>query len=142
MIRNGIDAARWLFAARRHRPAELLYVGRLSTRRARRHRRCRGSGTSPRHHTDHRRRRHRSRLVDRSGPQTISAQKHQVRRTPDHTELLALLHRADAAVLPPATTNRFVAQAAAAGHPLVTSNIGGLGERSSMTDRGVVHPAT
>lgn len=48
VIRNGIDAARWPFAARRPRtgPAELLYVGRLSTRRActTPSPRCRGSG--------------------------------------------------------------------------------------------------
>src|SRR5262249_60670666 len=48
----------------------------------------------------------------------------------DHEELLALLHRADAAVLPSHYEPFGLAalEAAAAGTPLVTSNIGGLGE--------------
>jgi glycogen(starch) synthase len=48
----------------------------------------------------------------------------------EHTELLELLHRADAAVLPSHYEPFGLAalEAAAAGAPLVTSNIGGLGE--------------
>ncbi len=62
-------------------------------------------GAHHRHHTDHRRRRHPAGwLIDQ-------ARKHRVLQSSrfvghlDHTELLALLHRADAAVLP-ATTSR------------------------------------
>src|SRR6202000_2635900 len=48
----------------------------------------------------------------------------------DHEQLLALLHRADAAVLPSHYEPFGLAalEAAAAGTPLLTSNIGGLGE--------------
>ena len=59
----------------------------------------------------------------------------------DHDELLELLHRADAAVLPSHYEPFGLAalEAAAAGTPLVTSNIGGLGEAViNGVDRGVV----
>lgn len=48
----------------------------------------------------------------------------------DHDELLRLLHQTDAAVLPSHYEPFGIAalEAAAAGAPLVTSNVGGLGE--------------
>src|SRR5262249_6805240 len=135
VIRNGIDAARWPFAPRRPRtgPAELLYVGRLEYEkgvhdliaalpRIRRPHRgtpltVAGEGTQQ------------DWLVDQ-------ARKHRVLKATrfvghlGHNELLAALHRADAAVLPSHYEPFGLAalEAAAAGTPLVTSNIGGLGE--------------
>jgi glycogen synthase len=60
----------------------------------------------------------------------------------DHDELLAALHRADAAVLPSHYEPFGLAalEAAAAGTPLVTSNIGGLGEAVINGETGVSCP--
>ncbi len=60
----------------------------------------------------------------------------------DHDELLAALHRADAAVLPSHYEPFGLAalEAAAAGTPLVTSNIGGLGEAVINGQTGVSCP--
>ena len=60
----------------------------------------------------------------------------------DHDELLAVLHRADAAVLPSHYEPFGLAalEAAAAGTPLVTSNIGGLGEAVINGQTGVSCP--
>ena len=56
-----------------------------------------------------------------------------------HAELLAVLHRADAAVLPShyEPFGLVALEAAAAGTPLVTSNIGGLGEAVINGQTGV-----
>jgi glycogen(starch) synthase len=60
----------------------------------------------------------------------------------DHAELLAVLHRADAAVLPShyEPFGLVALEATAAGTPLVTSNIGGLGEAVISGQTGVSCP--
>ena len=60
----------------------------------------------------------------------------------DHDDLLAALHRADAAVLPSHYEPFGLAalEAAAAGTPLVTSNIGGLGEAVINGETGMSCP--
>ncbi len=60
----------------------------------------------------------------------------------EHAELLAVLHRADAAVLPShyEPFGIVALEAAAAGTPLVTSNIGGLGEAVINGHTGVSCP--
>lgn len=135
VIRNGIDAARWPFAARRRRtgPAELLYVGRLEYEKGvhdliaalPRIRRAHPGTTL---------------TIAGDGTQTdfllAQARKHKVLKATrfvghlHHDELLAALHRADVAVLPSHYEPFGLAalEAAAAGVPLVTSNSGGLGE--------------
>ncbi|MFY2858690.1 glycosyltransferase family 4 protein [Mycobacterium sp. THU-M104] len=135
VIRNGIDVTRWPFAPRRPRtgPAELLYLGRLEyekgvhdiiaalprIRRSHPGTSLTVAGTGTRQ----------NRLVEQ-------ARKHRVLRSTrfvghlGHPELLAALHRADAAVLPShyEPFGIVALEAAAAGAPLVTTNIGGLGE--------------
>ncbi|MBI2700800.1 MAG: glycosyltransferase family 1 protein [Mycobacterium sp.] len=135
VIRNGIDAARWPFAARRPRksPAELLYVGRLEYEKGvhdaiaalpkirRNHPgttlTIAGDGTQQ------------DWLIDQSRKYKVRKATHFVGHL-HHDELLAALHRADAAVLPSHYEPFGLAalEAAAAGIPLVTSNTGGLGE--------------
>ena len=135
VIRNGIDAARWPFAARRHRtgPPKLLYVGRLEYEKGVHD----VIAALPRI-----RRTHPGTTLTIAGDGTQQdwlveeARKHRVLKATsfvgrvDHAELLRLLHRADAAVLPSHYEPFGLAalEAAAAGAPLVTSNIGGLGE--------------
>ncbi|BAX91700.1 glycosyltransferase family 4 protein [Mycobacterium shigaense] len=135
VIRNGIDAARWPFAVRRPRtgPAELLYVGRLEYEKGVHD----AIAALPRI-----RRTHPGTTLTIAGTGTQQdwlveqARKHKVLKATrfaghcGHDELLALLHRADAAVLPSHYEPFGLAalEAAAAGTPLVTSNIGGLGE--------------
>jgi glycogen(starch) synthase len=135
VICNGIDAARWPFGARRPRtgPAELLYVGRLEYEKGVHD----AIAALPRI-----RRIHPGTTLTIAGDGTQQdwlveqARKHKVRKATrfaghcEHTELLELLHRADAAVLPSHYEPFGLAalEAAAAGAPLVTSNIGGLGE--------------
>lgn len=135
VIRNGIDVTCWPFAPRRPRtgPAELLYLGRLEYEKGvhdliaalPRVRRTHpgttltvvGTGTQ------------RDWLVEQ-------ARKHRVLKATrfvghlGRAELLAVLHRADAAVLPShyEPFGIVALEAAAAGTPLVTSNVGGLGE--------------
>jgi glycogen(starch) synthase len=135
VICNGIDADRWPFGARRPRtgPAELLYVGRLEYEKGVHD----AIAALPRI-----RRIHPGTTLTIAGDGTQQdwlieqARKHKVLKATrfvghcEHTELLELLHRADAAVLPSHYEPFGLAalEAAAAGAPLVTSNIGGLGE--------------
>ncbi len=60
----------------------------------------------------------------------------------DHSQLLTLLHRADAAVLPShyEPFGIVALEAAATGTPLVTSNVGGLGEAVIDGDTGLSFP--
>jgi glycogen(starch) synthase len=147
VIRNGIDAARWPFAERRPRtgPAELLYVGRLEYEKGvhdliaalPRIRRT-NPGTTL--------------TIAGEGTQqdwlVEQARKHRVFKATryvghlGHDELLTALHRADAAVLPSHYEPFGLAalEAAAAGTPLVTSNIGGLGEAVINGQTGVSCP--
>jgi glycogen synthase len=147
VIRNGIDADRWPFATRRPRtgPPELLYVGRLEYEKgvhdaiaALARVRHAHPGTTL--------------TIAGEGTQRESlleqARKHRVRKATrfvgrlDHAELLALLHRADVAVLPShyEPFGLVALEAAAAGTPLVTSNIGGLGEAVIDGETGLSCP--
>ncbi|OBB84572.1 glycosyltransferase family 4 protein [Mycobacterium sp. 852002-30065_SCH5024008] len=135
VIRNGIDAARWPFAERRARtgPAELLYLGRLEYEKGVHD----VISALPRI-----RRTHPGTTLTIAGEGTQQewlveqARKHRVLKATrfaghlDHAKLLAVLHRADVAVLPShyEPFGIVALEAAAAGTPLVTSNIGGLGE--------------
>lgn len=135
VIRNGIDAARWPFAPRRPRtgPAELVYLGRLEYEKGVHD----AIAALPRI-----RRTHPGTTLTIAGDGTQQewlvelARKHRVLKATrfaghlDHAELLTVLHRADAAVLPShyEPFGIVALEAAAAGTPLVTSNIGGLGE--------------
>jgi glycogen(starch) synthase len=147
VIRNGIDAARWPFALRRPRtgPAELLYVGRLEYEKGvhdliaalPRIRRT-NPGTTL--------------TIAGEGTQqdwlVEQARKHRVLKATrfvghlHHDELLAALHRTDAAVFPShyEPFGLVALEAAAAGTPLVTSNIGGLGEAVINGQTGVSCP--
>jgi glycogen(starch) synthase len=147
VIRNGIDAARWPFAARRPRtgPAELLYLGRLEYEKGVHD----VIAALPRI-----RRTHPGTTLTIAGEGTQQdwlieqARKHRVLKAIrfvghlDHAALLALLHRADAAVLPShyEPFGLVALEAAAAGTPLVTSNIGGLGEAVINGQTGVSWP--
>lgn len=135
VIRNGIDAARWPFARRllRTEPPELLYVGRLEYEKGVHD----AIAALPRI-----RRAHPGTTLTVAGDGTQldwlieCARKHRVLKATrfvgrlDHDELLARLHCADAAVLPSHYEPFGLAalEAAAAGTPLVVSNVGGLGE--------------
>ncbi|UGT90036.1 glycosyltransferase family 4 protein [Mycobacterium ostraviense] len=135
VIRNGIDAGRWPFAVRRARtgPPELLYVGRLEYEKGVHD----AIAALPRI-----RRAHPGTTLTIAGEGTQrdwlveQARKHRVLKATkfvghlDHAELLAVLHRADAALFPShyEPFGLVALEAAAAGAPLVTSNIGGLGE--------------
>ena len=135
VIRNGIEVARWPFAARiQHAgPARLLYVGRLEYEK--------GIhdliAALPRI-----RRIHPGTTLTVAGEGTQldwlieEARKHRVLKATtfhghlNHDELLAALHHTDAVVLPSHYEPFGIAalEAAAAGAPLVTSDVGGLGE--------------
>lgn len=135
VIRNGIDAARWPFAARQPHagPPELVYVGRLEYEKGVHD----AIAALPRI-----RRSHPGTTLTVAGTGTQQdwlvecARKHRVVKATrfvghlDHEELLRLLHRADAAVLPShyEPFGLVALEAAAAGTPLVTSDVGGLGE--------------
>lgn len=135
VIPNGIDAARWPFAARRAHPgpAELLFVGRLEYEK----------GVQEAIAALARiRRSHPGVTLTIAGDGTQQdwlveqARRHRVLRATrfvgrvDHDDLLQLLHRADAAVLPSHYEPFGLAalECAAAGTPLVTTDVGGLGE--------------
>lgn len=147
VIRNGIDAARWLFARRQAHdgPPELLFVGRLEYEKGVHD----AIAALPRI-----RRAHPGTTLTIAGDGTQQdwlvecARKHRVLKATrfvgrlDHEELLAELHRADAAVLPSHYEPFGLAalEAAAAGTPLVAANVGGLGEAVIDGDTGVSFP--
>lgn len=135
VIPNGIDFARWPFAPRHSHPGppELLFVGRLEYEKGVHD----AIAALPRV-----RRRHPGTTLTVAGDGTQQdwlaevARKHKVLKAvrfvgrADHTELLNLLHRTDAAVLPSRYEPFGIAalEAIAAGAPLVVTDVGGLGE--------------
>jgi glycogen synthase len=147
VIRNGIDAARWSFAKRcaRTGPAHLVYLGRLEYEK--------GIhdliAALPRI-----RRTHPGTTVTIAGTGTQQswlaeqARKHKVLKATtfvghlDHEQLVRLLHAADAAVLPShyEPFGIVALEAAATGIPLVTSNVGGLGEAVINGKTGMSFP--
>jgi glycogen synthase len=147
VIRNGIDAARWPFAPRKPRkgPAQLLYLGRLEYEKGIHD----AIAALPRI-----RRTHPGTTMTIAGEGTQQqwlveqARKHKVIKAVtfvghmDHEALVRLLHTADAAVLPShyEPFGIVALEAAATGTPLVTSNVGGLGEAVINGQTGVSHP--
>lgn len=147
VIRNGIDTHGWPFAPRRPHsgPAELLYFGRLEYEKGVHD----AIAALPRI-----RRTHPGATLTIAGDGTqldflkSEARRHKVLKATnfvgrvDHQELLRLLHRADAAVLPShyEPFGIVALEAAAAGAPLVTSNAGGLGEAVIDGETGLSHP--
>ena len=135
VIPNGIDSRRWPFAKRRAHsgPPELLYFGRLEYEKGVHD----AIAALPRI-----RRSHPGTTLTVAGDGTQQdrllevARKHKVLKAVrfvgrvDHDQLLKLLHRTDAAVLPShyEPFGIVALEAAAAGAPLVTTNVGGLGE--------------
>lgn len=135
VIRNGIDVARWPFAERRPHsgPAHLMYLGRLEYEKGvhdliaalPRIRRTHpgttltiaGTGTQQQWLTEHARKHKVLKAISFAGHL-------------NHDQLVGLLHAADAAVLPShyEPFGIVALEAAATGVPLVTSNVGGLGE--------------
>ena len=135
VIPNGIDSSRWPFAPRRKRagPPELLFFGRLEYEKGVHD----AIAALPRI-----RRSHPGTILTIAGDGTQQdwlvevARKHKVLKAvrfagrADHDQLLALLHRVDVAVLPShyEPFGIVALEAIAAGTPLVTTNVGGLGE--------------
>ncbi|HEX7321380.1 MAG TPA: glycosyltransferase family 4 protein [Mycobacterium sp.] len=147
VIRNGIDTARWPFAQRRPHagPPELAYVGRLEYEKGVHD----AIAALPRI-----RQTHPGTTLTVAGDGTQQdwllecARRHRVFKATrfvgrlDHDELLHLLHQADAAVLPShyEPFGLSALEAAAAGTPLVTSNVGGLGEAVIDGQTGLSFP--
>lgn len=147
VIRNGIDCGRWPFAQRRARtgPAQLLYLGRLEYEKGIHD----AIAALPRV-----RRTHPGTTLTVAGEGTQldwlveQARKHKVLKATsfvghlDHDALVDLLHTADAAVLPShyEPFGIVALEAAATGIPLVTSNVGGLGEAVLNGQTGVSYP--
>lgn len=147
VIRNGIDAGLWPFArrARRRGPARLLYLGRLEYEKGVHD----AIAALPRI-----RRTHPGTTLTIAGDGTQEdflleqARKHKVLKAidfagrVDHGELVALLHACDAAVLPShyEPFGIVALEAAATGAPLVTSNVGGLGEAVIDGETGMSFP--
>ena len=147
VIPNGIDSDRWPFAPRRAHdaPPELLYFGRLEYEKGVHD----AIAALPRI-----RRAHPGTTLTIAGDGTQLdwlievARKHKVLKSvsftgrADHDELLALLHRADVAVLPSLYEPFGIValEAAAAGIPLVTSDVGGLGEAVIDGETGLSCP--
>ena len=147
VICNGIDTEGWPFELRRAHagPAELLYFGRLEYEKGvhdiiaalPRIRRTHpgttltiaGDGTQY------------DWLVEETRKHKVSKAVNFVGRV-DHAGLLELLYRVDAAVLPShyEPFGIVALEAAAAGAPLVTSNVGGLGEAVINGKTGVSCP--
>jgi glycogen(starch) synthase len=135
VIPNGIDSSLWSFAPRRRHdgPPELLFFGRLEYEKGVHD----AIAAMPRIRRSHP---GTTLTIAGDGTQqdwlTAVARKHKVLRAvrfvgrADHDQLLALLHRADAAVLPShyEPFGIVALEAIAAGTPLVTTNVGGLGE--------------
>ncbi|MCV7169793.1 glycosyltransferase family 4 protein [Mycobacterium manitobense] len=135
VIRNGIDAGLWPFASRRARNGapHLLFVGRLEYEKGIHD----AIAALPRI-----RRAHPGTTLTIAGDGTQEqwlveqARKHKVRKATrfvgrlGHDDLVAMLHTADAAVLPShyEPFGIVALEAAATGTPLVTTNVGGLGE--------------
>jgi glycogen(starch) synthase len=135
VIRNGIDAALWPFARRQPRngPAQLMYLGRLEYEKGVHD----AIAALPRI-----RRSHPGTTLTVAGTGTQQqwlveqTRRHKVLKATtfvghlDHEQLVQLLHTADAAVLPShyEPFGIVALEAAATGIPLVTSNVGGLGE--------------
>lgn len=147
VIPNGIDSSRWPFARRRphHGPPELLYFGRLEYEKGVHD----AIAALPRI-----RRTHPGTTLTIAGDGTQEAwlaemaRKHKVFRCvrfvgrAEHDNLLRLLHRVDVAVLPShyEPFGIVALEAAAAGAPLVTSNVGGLGEAVIDGQTGLSFP--
>ena len=135
VIRNGIDADLWPFTPRRvhEGPKRLLFLGRLEYEKGVHD----AIAAMPRI-----RRTHPGTTLTVAGDGTQQdwlleqARKHKVLKAidfvgrVDHEELVALLHGCAAAVLPShyEPFGIVALEAAATGAPLVTSNVGGLGE--------------
>jgi glycogen(starch) synthase len=148
VIPNGIDTDGWPFAARRPRigPPELLYFGRLEYEKGVHD----AIAALPRIRRSHP---GTTLTIAGDGTQlnflTAQARKHKVLKATnfigrvDHSELLQLLHRADAAVLPShyEPFGIVALEAAATGTPLVTSTAGGLGEAVIDGVTGLSYPA-
>jgi glycogen(starch) synthase len=133
VIRNGIGTTRWPFAKRKKHARRLLYFGRLEYEK--------GIhdliAAMPRI-----RRTHPGTTLTIAGEGTqldwliAEARRHRVLKATtflghvEHADLLAALHDADAVVLPShyEPFGIVALEAAAAGAPLVTSNVGGLAE--------------
>lgn len=147
VIRNGIDVARWPFAPRRPRqgPAQLLYLGRLEYEKGVHD----AIAALPRIRRTHP---GTTLTIAGSGTQLAwlveQARKHKVLRATsfvghlNHDDLVGLLHAADAAVLPShyEPFGIVALEAAATGTPLVTSNVGGLGEAVINGQTGMSYP--
>ncbi len=147
VICNGIDTEGWPFTARKRHsgPAELLYFGRLEYEKGVHD----AIAALPRI-----RRTHPGTTLTIAGEGTQleflkeEARKHRVFKATtfvglvDRSELLALLHRTDAAVLPShyEPFGIVALEAAAAGAPLVTSTAGGLGEAVIDGETGLSYP--
>nr|CRL77859.1 glycosyltransferase [Mycolicibacterium komanii] len=147
VIRNGIDCGHWPFAQRQPRtgPAQLLYLGRLEYEKGIHD----AIAALPRI-----RRTHPGTTLTVAGEGTQldwlveQARKHKVLKATsfvghlDHGALVDLLHTADAAVLPShyEPFGIVALEAAATGIPLVTSNVGGLGEAVINGQTGVSYP--
>jgi glycogen synthase len=146
VIRNGRDAALWPFARRRSRngPAQLMYLGRLEYEKGVHD----AIAALPRI-----RRTHPGTTLTIAGTGTQQrwlveqTRKHKVLKATtfvghlDHEGLVHLLHTADAAVLPShyEPFGIVALEAAATGIPLVTSNVGGLGEAVINGRTGMSH---
>ncbi len=147
VIRNGIDAGLWPFAKRKPRsgPATLLYVGRLEYEKGIHD----AIAAMPRIRRTHPGTRL---IIAGDGTQqdflVEHARKHKVLKAIDfagrlnHDKLVAALHDTDAAVLPShyEPFGIVALEAAATGAPLVTSNVGGLGEAVLNGETGVSFP--
>jgi glycogen(starch) synthase len=147
VIRNGIDAGLWPFARRKAPggPARLLYLGRLEYEKGVHD----VIAALPRI-----RRTHPGTTLTVAGDGTQQgflieqARKHKVLKAidfvgrVDHQQLVALLHDCDAAVLPShyEPFGIVALEAAATGAPLVTSNVGGLGEAVLNGETGMSFP--
>lgn len=146
VIRNGIDTHGWPFAPRRTHagPPELLYFGRLEYEKGV-HDAIAALARIRRSHPGT------TLTVAGDGTQLQflqdQARKHRVLKATkfigrlEHSELLELLHRADAAVLPSLYEPFGIValEAAATGLPLVTSSAGGLGEAVIDGETGLSH---